>query len=328
MPTLYLTVPGSVLERRQDQLVARVGSLELARVPLEWLDLVVVQGACELTSASVRACLGRGVPIAYLDARGDYLGRLEPVSPRVAALQRAQLIHGQDGDACLALARAVVVAKLRNSGVVAHEWEGWTDDAAATVHRAIAGAAEARDPDVLRGYEGAGAAAYFRALVRWQGAQWGFEGRAFRPSPDPLNALLSYAYTLLRVRVAGAIAAVGLNPYVGFFHADREGHASLASDLMEEWRPVVADRLVVALVTGGALAPRDFEPDEEGGCRLGADARRLFLRAWESKLERRITLPSLGEPLPLRVAFVQQALHFARHVRGPEEEPYQPVVVR
>lgn len=328
MPTLYVSTPGVHVHRVQGHLVAETAAAELARIPLELLDLVVLQGPCELSSAVVRACLKRGVPIAYLDGHGAFLGRLEPPAPRVAALQRAQLRFADTPAACLETARRAVCGKLRSMRALLRHWAPERSEVAlARIAHAEDGAASAPDLEVLRGYEGAGATAYFRAMAIVIGPTWAFAHRAHRPPPDPFNALLSYFYTLVHVRVWGAVAAAGLNPFLGFFHADREGHAALASDLIEEWRPLLADRLAVQLANEAVIRPADFDLDLDGGYRHGPDARRLVLAAWERRLERPVELPSLQTSLTLRVAFLQQALHFARHVQDPECEPYTPVEV-
>ncbi|MEB3223947.1 MAG: CRISPR-associated endonuclease Cas1 [Candidatus Sericytochromatia bacterium] len=330
MPTLYLAQDGVRVQREGEQLVARLDGDEAARVPLEWLDLVVLQGTCHLTQPALLACLARGVPVAYLSPGGEFLGRLEPPAPRVARVQRAQLRFCEDGPACLALAQTVVHAKLRNAHTVlrrsARGAEG--EAALARIAAAAAGTGRAGDLDALRGWEGAGAAAYFQAWVAGLEAQWGFAGRRYRPAPDPVNAALNFVYALLRSRIAGAIAAAGLNPYLGFFHADREGHATLASDMMEEWRPAVADRVVLAAIEDGLLRLEHADLTPEGDHRLGMENRRALIALWERKLEERITLPCSGTPGPLRAAFLQQVLHLSRHMQAPADEPYQPWRVR
>jgi CRISPR-associated endonuclease Cas1 len=326
MTTLYLAQDGARLHREAGQLVARQDGQELARVPLEWLDLVVLQGTCHITQPAMLACLERAVPVAWLSAGGEFLGRLEPPSPRVAALQRAQLRLSEDPARCLVVAQAIVRAKLHNARTVLRR-RAVPPEALARLAAAEDGAGRATDVGQLRGYEGAGAAAFFQALSASL-QEWGFPGRRYRPAHDPVNAALNFVYTLLRVRLAGAIAATGLNPYLGVYHADREGHAALASDVMEEWRPAVADRLVLEAIDDGVLRREAADLSPEGDHRLGAENRRVLVALWERRLEDRITLPCLGKPLPLRAALLHQMQHLARHMQAPEAEPYVPWLVR
>ncbi|MEB3197707.1 MAG: CRISPR-associated endonuclease Cas1 [Candidatus Sericytochromatia bacterium] len=329
MTTLYLAQEGTRIQRVDHQLVASLHGTEAARVPLEWLDLVVLQGACHMTQPALAACLAHGIPVAYLSRRGDLLGRLEPHAPRVARVQRAQLRYAESTTACLALAQQVVHAKLRNAHTVLRRADDEPNGSALQqLENAAEGCRRAEDTDQLRGWEGAGAAAYFQALADELEPDWGFVGRRYRPAPDPINAALNFVYSLLRTRLCGAIAAAGLNPYLGFYHADREGHTALASDLMEEWRHAVADRLVLQAVESGQLRREDADLGSEGDHQLGDANRRTLITLWERRLEDRITLPCLGSPLPLRAAFLQQVLHLSRHFQDPQAQPYQPWRVR
>jgi CRISPR-associated protein Cas1 len=146
--------------------------------------------------------------------------------------------------------------------------------------------------------------------------------RQAHPPVGPFNALLSFGYTLLYNLVLGAIRSTGMIAHVGFFHADREGHATLASDLIEEWRAVLVDRTIWAMIRAGDLCPDDFH-DTPDGTRLRDPARRAFLTRWERKLDEGITMPGQEHPTPHRFALLAQVTHLARHLRDPHH-PYRP----
>lgn len=328
MPSLYLSSAGAHVRREGNQLVARRASEELARIPLELLDLVILQGPVQLSSGCIEACMARGIPIAYLSQSGRFLGRLEPVSPTVGELQRAQLRYGEDAARTLALARTFVRAKIGNSRVALEQWFGPEEaETREALEHARLALDSAGDLEVLRGYEGSAAGAYFRAISRHLAMPWGFERREAHPPVGAMNSLLSFGYTLLFNLVLGAIRSAGMVPHVGYFHADREGHATLASDLMEEWRAPVVDRLVMEVIRRGLVTPDDFAVGE-GGWRLQPEARHAFLREWERKLNQGVSLPSADRRFPYRAALYQQVLHFARHVRHPDDVPYVPFRVQ
>jgi CRISPR-associated protein Cas1 len=223
----------------------------------------------------------------------------------------------------LELARAIVRAKLTNQRALLAS-TGWAAAApsAAQISAAAVGADAAADIDAVRGYEGAGAAAYFGA---WRVAfqqPWGFQGRAFYPPPDPVNALLSFGYTLLLHDVINAVQFTGLDPYLGTFHVIEAGRPSLALDMMEEFRPLVVDRLVLELLGANTLRRTQFErpPQRPDAVYLDAAGRTLVVQRYEVLMQAPTRLPS-GEQTPMRRAVLLQAQAIARVVRG-EQDAY------
>lgn len=180
-------------------------------------------------------------------------------------------------------------------------------------------AAVAASLDALRGHEGGGAAAYFAAWPAIFDVQmWGFRGRAYYPPPDPVNAMLSFGYALLLNDVLASVQRLGLDPAVGFFHAIDYGRPSLALDLMEEFRPLVVDRLVLRLLREVDLRPDLDFIQEEGrpGPRMSDDLRRLFLALYEEQLAFRTDYPALGQRLAYRDCLDRQTEHLARCILG------------
>jgi CRISPR-associated protein Cas1 len=180
-------------------------------------------------------------------------------------------------------------------------------------------AAAAGDIAILRGHEGDAAMTYFSvfgAMIQSDRAAFHFHGRSRRPPLDRVNALLSFLYAMLGHDCRAALESVGLDPQVGFLHTDRPGRASLALDLMEELRPVLADRLVLTLINRGQLKANDFTQDEGGAVSLTEDGRKAVLIAWQERKKRDLRHPFLGETLPLGLVAHIQALLLSRHLRG------------
>ncbi len=297
-------------------------------MPLGSVSRVVIVGRAGATTPALLALLEAGVPLLFVRPNGRLVGRLLPPMPPNVPLRRAQYGRDADADFCFRLARAVVVGKLRNQRVLAARLgrrgaagEGGRA-AAATLAAAVASAEACGDVDALRGVEGAAARAYFAAYRAAFRPEWGFEKRTRRPPKDPVNALLSLGYSLLTQAMVSALEVVGLDPYLGYFHAERAGRPALALDLVEEFRTPVVDSLVLNLMAWRQLRQDDFGPDDEGGVALSPRGLRLFLTAFSGKLESPLRVRELGRALSYRKLFEVQAHALARVVRG-EQETYR-----
>jgi CRISPR-associated protein Cas1 len=225
-------------------------------------------------------------------------------------------------DRALELARAIIRAKLTNQRALlaATKWAA-APAATAQIDQAMASLAAATTIDMARGYEGAAAAAYFGAWRVSLHATWRFGGRAFYPPPDPINALLSFGYTLALNEVLTAVQITGLDPYLGTFHVIEPGRPSLALDLLEEFRPLIVDRLVLDLVQKKQITPNQFEhpPQKPEAVYLDTTGRALFIDRYEALLQSLARMPT-GEQTPLRRVLLLQAQAVARVVRGEQEQ--------
>ncbi len=244
-------------------------------------------------------------------------------------LRRAQYRCADDPVASAALARAFIAGKLANTrhqlrraarDASTEDAPAIEDAADAVGHRLRALAAPDLCVDTLRGFEGEAAARYFaifgRLVTPERRADFPFGDRNRRPPLDPLNALLSYFYTLLRFDAAGALAAHGLDPAVGFLHRDRPGRVGLALDLMEEMRVPLADRLALTLINRQQVQIRHFRTTETGAVLLTEDGRKEVLTAWQKRKQEEIEHPFLHEKLSIGLLLPAQALLLARHLRG------------
>ncbi len=327
--SVYVTTEGAALRKDGENLVAFVEGEEKARVPLHMLASLVVFGPISVSPALIGACASAGIAIVLLDRNGRFEARIEgPVAGNVL-LRRAQYLAS---DAPTEIVRSLVVGKVANQRAVLQralrdygdEYPPAEADAIARVverlARIMARAERADDSvDALRGTEGEAANLYFSVfdlLIRSPDVELRWTGRSRRPPLDPINALLSFLYTLLTHDCRAAAEAVGLDPAVGFLHRDRPGRPSLALDLMEELRPVLADRLALSLVNRRQLRASDFERQDSGAIFLKDDARKIVLAAWQERKKDERLHPFLDEKAPLGLVPHIQAQMLARHLRG------------
>lgn len=289
MRTLYIVEPGVLLRCDGERLVIVRGREPIASLPIGTVDAVVVLANAAVTSAALRLALRHGVTFVLLERNGRFVGRLEGDEGHFLAVQRAQFAVSIDAAMVLDIARGWVLGKVGNSiGVLQRQARHHPHIALGTHLSALRQMREqarhVASLEALRGIEGFAARSHFAALRELLGPQWGFETRARRPSPDPINALLNLGYSMLFRNVEAAVAAHGLVRHLGFLHAPRSGHPALVSDMMEEFRAPVVDTLVLHLTITGRLRPQDFETADDGNCVLEASALRRFIAAFEARM--------------------------------------------
>jgi CRISPR-associated protein Cas1 len=323
MATLYVQQQGTKVRKKDNQLLVMKGEQTLETVPLAKLDQLVLMGrGVQISTALLVDLLVKGIPVFLTNQQGSkvYASLAQGVS-RFGQLRSEQMQLVQTPARALELARAMIVAKLTNQRALLAE-TGWKAAAAAIaqIDQARASVVAAPTIDMVRGYEGAAAAAYFGAWRVELSATWGFNGRAYYPPPDPVNALLSFGYTLALSEVQAAVQLIGLDPYLGTFHVIEAGRPSLALDLLEEFRPLIVDRMVLELVRTGQIQRAQFERPAQrpGAVHLDAAGRALLVDRYETLLQRPARLPS-GEQTPLRRVILLQAQALARVVRGEQE---------
>lgn len=327
--TLYVTTEGAGLRKDGENLVAEVENEERARVPLHMLASVVVFGGIYVSPALMGACAAAGITIMLLDRNGRFQARVEgPVTGNVL-LRRAQY---RMSDRPEEIIRSLVMGKVANQrSVLMRSLRDYGEDYAATERTAIETAVDRlahilrrvdlaeQTQETLRGAEGEAASLYFGVfdlLIRSPDPEMRWRGRSRRPPLDPVNALLSFLYTLLTHDCRSAAESVGLDPAVGFLHRDRPGRPSLALDLMEELRPVLADRLALSLINRRQLRASDFETREGGAVVLSDGARKTLLTSWQERKKEERLHPFLAEKVPLGLVPYLQAQMLARHLRG------------
>ncbi len=327
--TLFVTLEGAWLFKDGEAVEVRHEGESKLRVPLHNLDGIVCLGWDIGASAQLmHACAEAGVTLSFCSPHGKFLAAATGFASGNVLLRRTQYRLADDSAACAAIARNIVAAKIASSRAsLLRAVRDRPDHAASPELRRTADWLEhrintvMREPalDVIRGIEGDSAAAYFGALpALLSGHDPGIamNGRNRRPPLDPVNALLSFLYALLAHDCRSALAAAGLDPAVGFLHRDRPGRAGLALDLMEEFRPILGDRLALALLNRKQLDLSDFDRQENGAVRLQEASRKKVLVAWQERKREEILHPFLREKVPWGIVPHLQARLLARHLRG------------
>lgn len=327
--TLYVTTEGAALKKDGETVSAEIDGVEKTRVPLHMLASIIAFGPVLLSPALIGACAERGITIVLLDRAGRFQARVEgPVAGNVL-LRRAQY---RQADAPEDVARSLVMGKIANQRAVIRRALRDYGDVMEPAARAALDAASDRmamilrrvqlfdsSVDLLRGSEGEAANLYFGVfdrLVRSPDPELRWSVRSRRPPLDPLNALLSFLYTLLTHDCRSACEAVGLDPAAGFLHRDRPGRPSLALDLMEELRAPLADRLALSLVNRRQLRAADFRRMDGGAVLLTDAARRTVLSAWQERKKEERLHPFLRERAAFGLVPYLQAQMLSRHLRG------------
>lgn len=326
--TLYVTTSDAYLHRHGETVVVKVGGEERLRVPIHNLESVVCFGPMTCSTPLMELCGERNVQLAFFSQHGRLYGRVEgPIRGNVL-LRKRQFAKAADGAFAAAVARSFVLAKLANCRNVLlraarEHGEGATVDEIRGAAVNIARVAERlREPvplEQLRGIEGESARLYFSVfdhLIVAQKDSFVFRTRSRRPPLDNVNAMLGFTYMLLSHDVQSALLGVGLDPYVGFLHADRPGRPSLALDLLEEFRPFLGDRLVLTLINRQQVKCRGFEKTPSGAVSMDEETRKTLLAAYQKRKQEQISHPFIGESVPLGLLPHVQAMLLARFIRG------------
>lgn len=335
--TLFVTSEDIYLSLDGENVVANRDKEQVARYPLHTLQAVVTFSYAGASPALMGACAEHDVALTFCTPRGKFLARTAGIYGGNVLLRREQYRVADDTMRSCRIARCMIFGKLYNAR--------WSMERTLRDHKPrideekfrsridvikglFAPIMQETSLDALRGLEGVGAVAYFEVfddMILRDKEAFFFRNRNRRPPLDNVNAMLSFAYSLLTSDCASALESVGLDAYVGFLHRDRPGRKSLALDLMEELRACVADRFVVTVINNRVLSPTDFIQSESGAVRMTDDGRRRFLRAWQERKQEVITHPYLQEKVPWGLVPYIQAMLLARHLRG-DLDAYPPLL--
>lgn len=326
--TLFVLSENAYLSLDGENVVVSQDRQETARFALHTLEGILCFSYAGASPALMGGCAERGISLAFFTPRGRFLARIAGETRGNVLLRQQQYRAADDPFASCRYARGFLLGKVYNAR--------WVLERATRDHpqrvpvdrlKALSGQLAAALPRIqdamtaeeLRGIEGEAAQRYFDgfdSLILQQRETFAFSGRSRRPPLDPVNALLSSAYTLLARECAAALEGVGLDPYVGFLHRPRPGRTSLALDLMEELRPVCADRFVLSCINQKQLTAKHCQRQESGAVLLTDEGRRAFLTAWQQRRQQTIQHPFLGEKIPWGLVPHVQALLLARTLRG------------
>ena len=332
--TLYVTTQNAYLKKEGQSVVVNVEKETRLRVPVHTLDGIVCFGAVSMSPFLMHHCAEANVAVSFLSEYGKFLARIQgPVSGNVL-LRREQYRVADDSERAAEIAGNVLVGKVANARAVLrralrdHGGNPGVEAAQSRLGQYLQRLGRPMPIDELRGNEGEAAASYFAAfphLVTVKEEAFAFRGRNRRPPTDPVNAMLSFAYTLLVHDCRSALEGVGLDPCVGYLHADRPGRPSLALDLMEEFRAFLADRLVLSLINRKQIQPKDFNDSAGGAVSMADAARKTLLATWQKRKQEEITHPYLEEKCKVGLLPHLQAQLLARHLRG-DLEAYPPFI--
>ncbi len=326
--TLFVLSEESYLTLDGENVVIKQADSEVGRFPLHALEAIFSFSYAGASPALMGACAKRGINLAFFTQRGRFLARTAGESSGNVLLRRKQYRIADDDAKSVLIARNMIFGKIYNARSVVNrtirDHSMRVDSQKLTVvsdrlKQSMTSAMASENPYELRGIEGDAAGAYFSVMdemILSDKEHFFFRDRNRRPPLDNVNALLSFAYSLLTNDCASALSAVGLDPYVGFFHKDRPGRVSLSLDIMEELRPCLADRFVLTLINNRVVGVSDFLQSESKAVILTDDGRKKFIKAWQERKKETITHPYLKEKISWGLIPYVQALLLARFLRG------------
>lgn len=330
--TLYISAQGSRLARVGERLVVRSAEGKiLSDVPFFRVQEVIAFGTVEVSHAALTALQRRSIDMVFLTLDGRFKCRLSNMQYRAVVCRMKQYEKAHDDAFRLGMAKTLVRGKLGTSKVWLMRQNRTRDEALAsqvlTVKGCLDAISDTRTVDELMGIEGTAARAHFEGLRLILKQDLGFSGRVRRPPTDPVNAMLSFGYTLLYNRVLSAIERIGLDPMLSNLHAIEDRRASLALDLMEEFRIILVDSVVLGVVNRLEMRPGDFRGEEGKGIRMTEDAIARFVNALQNRLSEPLPHPVTGKSYAMKDLIWQQAYQYKAFL-GEEAPEYLPVVIK
>ncbi len=337
--TLYITNPQVYLGLDGENIVLKEDGKQSIRIPLHNLEEIVSMGYQGASPALMGKCADANISLVFLKPTGKFVAKVVGKSYGNILLRKQQYRMSDNVKISLDISKSFIAGKLYNSRSVVDR--GIRDygerlnkqalqDVSLQLRSAIEKVRQADSFDKLRGYEGEAATRYFSILdmlILQQKDYFKFEKRTKRPPSDNVNALLSFVYTLLAGTCSSALETVGLDPYSGYMHTDRPGRASLAMDLMEEFRPIIADRFVLTLINKRIVSEEGFTKKENGAVIMNDETRRNVLKLWQERKKDIITHPFLGEKIEWGLVPYVQAMMLARYILG-DLDAYPPYLYR
>lgn len=332
--TLYITRQETYLHKERETIVIKQGDEKLGQFPALSLGGILCFGRVSVSPFLMGYCADQGIGLAFYTDYGRFLARVQGRENGNVLLRREQYRWADSPDQAVSVARLSVAAKIANSRSVLQREirnHGETPSLRQAIDELAGSLRRVRTADsveAIRGMEGDAANTYFgvfNELLKGSGVAFG--GRVRRPPTDPVNALLSFVYSLITQECTSALQGVGLDPYVGFLHKDRPGRPSLALDMLEEFRAAWADRLVLTLINRQQVQLKDFDTDATGAVRLKEEPRKKVLTAYQERKQTELQHPYLEEQVPIGLLPHCQALLLARHLRG-DMAFYTPYMVK
>ena len=333
MSDLYIEEQGTVLGFRDNRLHITSSDETIREIPIELVDSISILGNVQLTSGCMQMCFKRDMPVAYYSKAGKYYGRLQSFGHVNTQRQRLQCSL-YETEFALEFAKTISMGKIQNQKVVVRRYgrsKGIdVEEYMIPMTRCRDKIASASSYEEIIGNEGYAARIYFAALAALVEPEFLFCGRSRKPAKDEFNVMLNLGYSILMNIVYGSIEQKGMNPFFGFLHRDKEKHPTLASDLMEEWRPVVVDSIVMALINGHEIHKKDFNMDNESGeCLITKEGLKTFLSKLELKLRVKVKyLTDVPYSVTFRQGIMLQIESLIRAMEQKDPSVYKPIEIR
>lgn len=329
MSYVYITEDGTKIYKRGGKLLVGRNKEVLFEIPEENLEGMVLIGAIQVSSSVITMLLRKEIPVTWLSRHGYFFGRLESTK-RCHVMKQARQITLYDSPTFIKLCQAITLAKIHNQIVILRRYNrliqcSAVDERIAEMTKMKKKVVLAKSRSEIMGIEGFSARLYFQGIGRLVPEEFSFDKRSKQPPLDEFNTLLSFGYTLLMYEVYTAIHNEGLHPYFGFFHALKNHHPALASDLMEEWRPILIDSLVLSFITRRQILLSHFER-AEGIIYLNREGRTVFLNGYEQKLRKNNKY--MGETLSFRESLAAQVASFSNVLVHNDATFYKPIFLR
>ena len=322
--TLYITTPEAYLSKDGQNVVVSVKQQEVFRIPAINIEGIVTFGYMGASPGLMKLCSDSGISLTFLSPNGRFVSRVQGATHGNVLLRKAQYALSDDEEWSLHIAKLMIAAKMQNYRNILRRYIRdygecpEVEDAVKTLDTNKRHALHAEGKTELMGFEGMASNAYFDVLPKLilnQKESFPFHGRNRRPPKDAVNAMLSLAYTLIANDCTAALETVGLDPYVGFLHSIRPGRASLALDMMEEFRAYLGDRFVLSLINKRQITPKDFMYQGDNGVVLTDNGRKTFLTAWQNRKRETIIHPYLNEKVEIGLLPYVNAMMLARYIR-------------
>ena len=322
--TLYVTTPEAYLTKDGLNVVILVDKKEIFRIPILNIEGIVTFGYMGASPGLMKLCMDNGVSLAFMSPQGRFIGRIQGGTHGNVLLRKKQYALSEDEGIALHLSKLFIAGKIYNSRNILKRFirdNGMDEEvelAAKQLDWSRKNVMATFNLDLLRGEEGRAANVYFGVfdrLILHQKDDFQFNGRFRRPPKDEINAMLSFVYTLITNEVAAALDSVGLDPYVGFMHTLRPGRASLALDMMEEFRAYLGDRLVLSMINRKQVTKKDFIRQGDDGILMTDDCRKELIATWQKRKKEVVEHPFLKEKVPIGLLPYVQAKLFSRYLR-------------
>jgi CRISPR-associated protein Cas1 len=335
--TLFVTTEGAYLRKKRETVVVEINNETVLKLPLIALSNIYCIGRINMSPAFMQHCMKMGIGIAFFSLYGRFMARVQGPKSGNVLLRRQHYRWADDVEHTSDIARYIIGAKISNSrNVLQRALRNKPDikgrdeikTAIGRLYFSLKQAQNTFDLDTLRGIEGDAANVYFGVfdhLISTQKDSFVFSGRNRRPPRDAVNATMSFLYAIILQDCVSALEAAGLDSYVGFLHRDRPGRQSLALDLMEEFRAMLGDRIVLSMINRQQVSVDDFEMSENGAVYIGDKVKKKVLAEYQSKKQNEIVHPVIGEKIRVGLLFHVQSMLLSRHIRGDLE--YYPAYV-